>query len=283
MSTVNRIVGLSGPHRGTRAPENAHGKAAPGPRDSKEFMASLAKGLAVLSAFGPSRPAMNLTEAASAAGLSRAAARRVLITLRELGYVDQKGRDFTLTPRILDLGFAYLAILDWVERAEPLLKDLSAQFQEAATAATLHGVDAVVVAHSPAPAWIMTSSMAVGTRLPAFHSALGRIQLGYLDDLEIWRRLRGISIEPYTQSTIVDPAALVERVKADRAQGFSLVDEELENGLRALAVPLIGHDGAPVGAINLSTHAARTTRNELRDHHLPRLKQAAAAISRFLV
>jgi IclR family pca regulon transcriptional regulator len=251
--------------------------------DSKEFMASLAKGLAVLAAFGPSRPSMSLTEAAAVAGLSRAAARRVLLTLCELGYVDQKGRDFTLSPLILDLGFSYLAILSWVERAEPLLKDLSAELQEAATAATLHGSEAVVVAHCPAPAWVMTSLTAVGARVPAFHSALGRIQLGYLDDAEIWRRLRDIRLYPYTPSTIVDPAALVDRVKADRAQGFSLVDEELEKGLRALAVPLVSHNGTLVGAINLSSHAARTTRNELRDRYLPRLQAVATAISSFLV
>lgn len=246
-------------------------------------MASLAKGLAVLAAFGPARPAMSLTEAAAVAGLSRAAARRVLLTLCTLGYVDQKGRDFTLSPRILDLGFSYLAVLPWIERAEPLLKELSVEFQEAATAATLHGAEAVVVAHGPPPAWIMSSSMSVGTRLPAFHSALGRIQLGYLDDDEIWRRLRSTKIESYTPNTIIDPSALVERVKADREQGFSLVDEELERGLRALAVPLVSHGGAVVGAINLSAHSARTTRNELRDLYLPRLKVAAHTISDFLV
>lgn len=252
-------------------------------RDPKEFLGALAKGLAVLSSFGPARPSMSLTEAATVAGLSRAAARRVLLTLCELGYVEQKGRDFSLTPRILDLGFSYLAVLSWVERAEPFLKELSAEFQEAATAATLHGTEAVVVAHSPAPAWIMTSSMSVGTRFPAFHSALGRILLGYLDEAEIWRRAHQARVAPYTSSTIVDLTALVERVRADREQGFSLVDEELENGLRALAVPLVSHGGTLVGAINLTSHAARTTRNELRDRYLPRLKDAAASISRFLV
>jgi IclR family pca regulon transcriptional regulator len=129
----------------------------------------------------------------------------------------------------------------------------------------------------------MTSSMSVGTRFPAFHSALGRIQLGYLDEAEIWRRARQIRIEPYTPSTIVDLTALVNRVMADREQGFSLVDEELEKGLRALAVPLVSHAGVLVGAINLTSHSARTTRNELRDRYLPRLKEAAAAISSFLV
>jgi len=246
-------------------------------------MVSLAKGLAVLTAFGPTRPSMSLTEAATVAGLSRAAARRVLLTLAELGYVEQRGRDFALSPRILDLGFAYLSTLSWIERAEPFLRELSAEFQESATAATLDGTDAVVVAQVSAPAWIMSPAMAVGTRSPAFHSALGRIQLGYLDDKEIWRRLRASRIEQYTPSTITDLGALVERVKADRAQGFSIVDEELERGLRALAVALVARNGTVVGAINLSAHSARTTRNEMRDRYLPRLLEAAESISKFLV
>lgn len=252
-------------------------------RDGKEFMASLAKGLAVLAAFGPARPSMSLTEAAAVAGLSRAAARRVLLTLGELGYVEQHGRDFALSPRILDLGFAYLSILSWVERAEPLLKELSSEFQEAAAAATLHGFEAIVVAQSSAAVWIMSSTTAIGTRQPAFHSALGRIQLGHLDDEEIWKRLRAAVIEQYTPSTITDLGALVERVKSDRAQGFSMVDEELERGLRALAVPLVSRSGTVVGAINLSGHSARTTRNEMRDRYLPRLRETAQTISKFIV
>jgi len=246
-------------------------------------MASLAKGLAVLGAFGESRPAMSLTEAAAVVGLSRAAARRVLLTLAELGYVEQSGRDFTLAPRILELGFGYLSVQSWIARAEPLMKELSAELQESCSAATLHGTEIVFVARVPAPSWIMSPTLAVGTRLPAFHTALGRAQLGFLDEDEIWRRLRSIGVESYTPSTITDLGALVERVKADRTQGFSIVDEELERGLRSLAVPLVKRSGTVVGAINLSAHAGRTTRNEMRDRYLPPLRRAAHRISQFLV
>ncbi|MEX2319385.1 MAG: IclR family transcriptional regulator C-terminal domain-containing protein [Bauldia sp.] len=245
-------------------------------------MASLAKGLAVLGAFSDRLPSMSLTEAAAVAGLSRAAARRVLLTLAELGYVEQNGRDFTLAPRILELGFAYLSIQSWIERAEPLMRQLSNEFQETCNAATLHGSEIVFVARVPAPSWIMSPAIPVGTRLPAFHTSLGRILLGYLPDDDIWNRLRATRIVPYTPSTIVDPSALVERVKADRAQGFSIVDEELERDLRALAVPIQTRNGMPVGAINLAAHASRTTRNEMRDNYLPRLREAAARISQAL-
>ena len=253
-----------------------------GERPGKEFMASLAKGLAVLGAFSDRLPSMSLTEAAVVAGLSRAAARRVLLTLAELGYVEQNGRDFTLAPRILELGFAYLSIQSWIERAEPLMRQLSNEFHEACNAATLHGSEIVFVARIPAPSWIMSPAIPVGTRLPAFHTSLGRILLGYLPEDDIWDRLRATRIVPHTPSTIVDPSALVERVKADRAQGFSIVDEELERDLRALAVPIETRNGTPIGAINLAAHASRTTRNEMRDNYLPRLREAAARISQAL-
>jgi IclR family transcriptional regulator, pca regulon regulatory protein len=251
-------------------------------RPGREFMASLAKGLAVLGAFGEHRPMMSLSEAAAVAGLSRAAARRVLLTLSELGYVTQDGRDFTLAPRILELGFSYLSIQSWIDRAGPLMKQLSDEFQESCSAAILHGTEIVFVGRVSPPSRIMTTSVAIGRRLPAFHTALGRIQLGFLGADEIWKRLKSVHVESFTPSTIIDRAALKERVLADHQQGFSIVDEELERGLRALAVPIVTRSAKNVGAINISAQASRTTRNEMRDLFLPRLTDAARQISQTL-
>lgn len=241
-------------------------------------MASLAKGLAILGGFSGERPTMSLTEAATAAGLSRAAARRALITLVELGYVLQDGRTFTLSPRVLELGFAFLSGQTWIDRAEPLLRALSQDVGETCSAAVLHGTDIVIVSRMPAPNRLMSTVISVGTRLPAFHTALGRVQLGFLRECELWEPLRTMRLEQYTPSTIVQPASLVERIAADHTAGFSLVDEELERGLRALAVPVVTRAGRNVGAINVSVLASRTTRNEMRDHFLPRLKTVAADI-----
>lgn len=245
----------------------------------KEFMASLAKGLAVLRAFGAEHPTMSLTEAAAAVGLSRAAARRVLLTLSELGYVVQSGRDFTLSPLVLELGFSYLSIQTWVEHAEPVMKALSGEQQESCFAAILHGTDIVIVARAPSTTSLMSTTMAVGTRLPAFHTALGRIQLGALSDADIWQRLRAAPPKAYTPNTIIEPSALVERVRADAEQGFSLVDEELERGLRSIAVAVTRRSGAVAGALSISAHASRATRNEMRDRFLPALRAAAARIA----
>ena len=219
-------------------------------------MATLAKGLAVLGLFGKERPAMTLSEAALAANLSRATARRILRTLTELGYVTQDGRQFVLSPNILKLGFAYLSTQSWIEQAQPLLRELSERLGETSSAAILQDTEIVYVARVPARR-IMSSVLAVGSRLPAFHTSLGRIQLGFLDEAEIWRRLKSLGIiDPYTPSTITEPRALFDRVREDRAQGFSIVDEELERGLRSLAVPIVDRCG-PGGGRGESEHACR--------------------------
>jgi IclR family pca regulon transcriptional regulator len=247
----------------------------------KEYMATLAKGLAVLGAFGKQRPTMTLSEAAGAADLSRATARRILRTLTDLGYVEQNGRQFALSPGILRLGFAYLATQSWIEGATPLMKALSERLHESCSAAILQGSEIAYVAHVPTRR-IMSVAVSVGSRLPAFHTAMGRVQLGHLDDAEVWRRLMATRIEPYTPSTITDPQALFDRIRADREQGFAIVDEELERGLRAIAVPIVDHAGQCVAALNLETHSTRTTRNEMRAHFLPELNAVASRIASFV-
>jgi IclR family pca regulon transcriptional regulator len=255
-------------------------KTASGP-DDKEYMATLAKGLAVLGLFGRQRPAMTLSEAALAASISRATARRILRTLTELGYVEQRGRQFSLSPNILQLGFAYLATQNWIERAVPLMKDLSERLHESCSAAILQGTEIVYVARVPTRR-IMSVAVSVGSRLPAFHSSMGRVQLGFLDPSEIWRRLKSVRIEPMTPSTITDLQALFDRIHDDHEQGFSIVDEELERGLRSIAVPVVDRQNQVVAGLNLSTHSTRTTRNEMRDKFLPELRAVAAQISPFV-
>jgi IclR family transcriptional regulator, pca regulon regulatory protein len=249
--------------------------------EDKEFMATLAKGLAVLGCFGKQRPVMTLSQAALAANVSRATARRILRTLAELGYVEQRGREFSLSPNILQLGFAYLATQNWIERAVPLMKDLSERVRESCSAAILQGTEVVYVARVPTRR-IMSVGISVGSRLPAFHTAVGRVQLGFLDPSEVWRRLKSLRLEPMTPSTITDLQALFERIRDDHAQGFSIVDEELERGLRAIAVAIVDRQGEVVAALNLSTHSTRVTRNEMRDRFLPELRAVAARIAPFV-
>lgn len=252
------------------------------PVEDKEFMTTLAKGLAVLGSFDKERPTMTLSQAAQTAGLSRATARRILRTLTQLGYVIQKGRDFALSSGILKLGYAYLATQNWIEQASGLMRQLSEEFHESCSAAILDGTEIVYVARIPAGR-IISGTIAVGTRLPAFHTALGRIQLGFLDSAELWRRLKALRVDAFTPSTITDPQALFDRVREDHAQGFAIVDEELERGLRSIAVPIVDRNGQAVAALNLSTHSTRTTRNEMRNAFLPDLRSAAERISASII
>ncbi len=245
-------------------------------------MATLAKGLTVLGAFGEQRPSMTLSEAAAASGLTRAAARRVLRTLAGLGYVAQDGRAFSLAPRILELGFAYLSTQTWIDRAAPPMKELSHALQESCSAAILQGPEIVYVARMPAPHRIMSTTIAVGTRLTAFYTSLGRVQLGYLAEDDLRARLAAAPTIRPTPRTIVDPEQLLARIRDDHAHGYSIVDEELEQGLRSVAVPIVTRAGVNVGAINLSAHASRTNPADLRDRFLPRLAEVAATISRTL-
>jgi IclR family pca regulon transcriptional regulator len=237
----------------------------------REFMSTLAKGLKVLASFGEHQPTLTLSEAAALVGLSRAAARRVLRTLTSLGYVVQHGRKFALAPRVLELGFGFLATQSWIDLVEPHMKALSQTVDESCSAAVLQGVEIVYVARMPAPYRLLSTTLTVGTRLPAFHTSLGRVQLGFLDEAELWTRLRSIRLAPYTPSTIVHPSALIERIQSDHEQGFSIVDEELERALRSIAVAILTRSGRTVGAINVSSNAARMTRVELRERVLPQL------------
>jgi IclR family transcriptional regulator, pca regulon regulatory protein len=256
----------------SRAPEPARG------RPDKEFMTTLAKGLAVIRTFGVERPSLTLSEAANEVGLSRAAARRVLRTLAELGYVEQNGREFSLAPRVLELGFAYLAGQSWIDRALAPMKALSEEVAESCSASVLQGSEIVYVARVQTRR-IMTSAIAVGTRLSAWHTSMGRIQLGFITETELWRRLRAARIEAFTANTITDVSALFERITEDHARGFSIVDEELEKGLRSISVALVDRLGRPIGAIDVSAHSNRTTRNEMRERFLPGLRNIASQLA----
>jgi IclR family transcriptional regulator, pca regulon regulatory protein len=251
------------------------------PDGDRELMTTLAKGLTVMRAFSGERAAMTLSETAAAAELTRATARRILRTLTALGYVAQNGRQFSLTPRVLELGFGYLSSQSWIDQALPLMKDLGADVRESCSMAILQDTDIVYVSRVPTSR-IMSVAVTVGSRLPAFHTSLGRAQLGFVDEGEVWRRIMSLRLEPYTTNTIVEPQALLDRIKADREQGFSIVDEELERGLRSIAVPVVDRRGAAVAGLNVSTNSTRITRNHMRDHFLPKLREASEQISSFI-
>jgi IclR family transcriptional regulator, pca regulon regulatory protein len=246
------------------------------PRNS-DFVQSLDRGLAVIKAFGPDRERLSLSEVARATGLTRAATRRFLLTLVKLGYVRNDGREFSLRPRVLELGYAYLSGLGMPEVAAPHLEELVAKVRESSSISVLDGDHIVYVARVPTKR-IMTVSISVGTRFPAYATSMGRVLLAGMsrDDLE--RYLAEADLAPITARTVTDPVRLREIVSDVASQGYAIVDQELEEGLRAIAAPIHGADGAVIAAINLSAHASRVSMAAMRADLLPALQDTARRI-----
>jgi IclR family transcriptional regulator, pca regulon regulatory protein len=252
--------------------------AAPGRTRETQSVQSLERGLAVLQVFSREHPAPTLSEVARLAGTTRATARRILLTLERLGHVRSDGRRFSLTPRVLALGWAYLSSLNLWEIAQPLMEDLVEETGESCSAATLDLPDIVYVARVPTRR-IMSITLGVGTRLPAHATSMGRVLLAGMRDEELDAFLQTTTFEPLTERTITDPARLRAEIDEVRAQGWALVDQELELGLRSVAAPVHGSDGRTVAALNVSAAASRVPLEQLRDEFLPALLRTADAVS----
>jgi IclR family transcriptional regulator, pca regulon regulatory protein len=246
------------------------------PRNS-DHVQSLTRGLAVIRAFDGEHRELTLSEVSRATGLTRAAARRFLLTLVELGYVRQDGTRFSLRARVLELGFAYLSSLTLPELAGPHMEALVAALNESSSVSVLDDLDVVYVARVPTRR-IMSITLAVGTRLPAYATSMGRVLLAGLPDDELEERLARIEVRPLTARTVRDHAELRRALDQVRRQGFAVVDQELEQGLRSAAVPIHDASGAVVAALNVSVHASRATMAELRSRFVPPAREAATAI-----
>jgi len=250
---------------------------------ASDFVRALAKGLAVIEAFDARSPAMTLSDVARKTGMSRGTARRLLLTLVELGYAGFDGKNFSLRPRVLNLGFAYLNSQTVWQLAQPYMVELVEKVHESCSVSVLDGTDIVYVARVPTAARIMSINLGIGTRLPAFATSMGRILLAGLPNEEIQRLLAQVSPLPrYTAKTITEPDALLREIEQVRRQGWALVDQELEQGLRSVAVPILDCVGSPIAALNVGTHASRWTIQKLTQDALPLLKQTAARISTLL-
>ena len=241
------------------------------------FVRSFERGLAVIRCFDADHPARTLSEVAQTCDLTRAAARRLLLTLADLGYVHQDGRLFRLTPRVLELGYSYLAGYTLPQIAEPHLEQLVAQVRESSSLCVLDGEDIVYVARVPTRR-IMTASITVGTRFPAHVTSVGRVILARLPEEEVEVRLARAELKPLTARTITSPDALRAELRRVRRQGYAIVDQELEEGLRSVAAPVRQPDGEVVAGVNIAVHAGRTSVDSIRANLLPHLLATVARI-----
>lgn len=244
-----------------------------------DFVQSLQRGLAVIRAFDGDASGLTTSDVARSVGLTRAAARRFLLTLAELGYVRVEGRVFRLTPRVLELGRAYLATLTLPELAGPHLSAFVASVRESSSVAVLDGGDIVYIGQVAAKR-VLSVSVTVGGRDPAFATSLGRVLLAAQGDGWLDAYVEGLELRPMTKWTIVDRAKLRAELRRVNRQGWALVDQELEEGLRALAVPIRDEEGRVVAAANVALHASRWSVESIRSSLLPQLQAAAGAIER---
>ena len=242
-----------------------------------DYVQSLDRGLSVIRAFDASRPELALSDVARETGLTRATARRFLLTLVRLGYVRQDGNRFSLRPRVLELGYSYLSALSLPELAQPHMETLVAQVNESSSIAVLDDTEIVYVVRVPTSR-IMSITIAVGTRLPAYPTSMGRVLLAALDPEALDERLARMEIRSLTPTTVADVERLRRQLDRVRAQGWAAVDQELEQGVRSVAVPIRDAAGAVSAALNVSVHASRMTMPTLRKQVLPQLLQTAAAI-----
>lgn len=247
----------------------------------RDTMGGLAKGLSVIETFTAERPRQSIAEVSAASGLDRATARRCLLTLAHLGYADYDGKYFTLTPRVLRLGTACLAAMPLPQMVQPWLDRLSEELGESSSVSILDADEIVYVARA-AQRRVMSIALMPGSRLPAYCTSMGRVLLAALPEAEAMRRLHLNPLAARTPLTLTDPDAVMGAVRRARERGHAVIDQEVELGLRSIAVPLLNARGVTVAALNLGlpTHAGDA--EALVARYLPPLERVQGEIRKIL-
>jgi IclR family transcriptional regulator, pca regulon regulatory protein len=243
----------------------------------RDLMGGFAKGLKVLEAFGPDRQRLSITDASDLSGLDRATARRCLLTLAELGYADYDGKFFSLTPKILRIGHAWLSATPLPVLLQPHLDQLSERVGHSASASILDNTEIVYIARA-AQKRVMSINLMPGSRLPAYSASMGRVLLAALSDAEVGAILQASPLTANTPRTITDPRLLKEEIAKVRQQGYAVIDQELEIGLCSIAIPVRNDRGRVVAAINVGAPAAILPAADLPSQCLPAMLEMQARL-----
>jgi IclR family pca regulon transcriptional regulator len=247
------------------------------------FMTSLARGLAVIRGFSQQRRRLSIAQLSLRTGIPRAAVRRCLYTLEKLGYVgSEDDRTFALRPQILALGHAYLSSVPLVTAAQPILDQISAATHESCSIAIMDGDDILYVARSSSSTRIMSIDLGIGSRLPAHCTSMGRVLLAGLPRDDLAAYLRRVKLTPFTARTLVSRDRFGETIEEIREKGYAVVDQELEIGLRSIAVPISDYRARVAAAINISVQAPRVSVSEMERSLLPPLRKAAEELGMLL-
>ncbi|MBY5367418.1 IclR family transcriptional regulator [Rhizobium leguminosarum] len=242
-----------------------------------DFVSGFARGLKVIEAFGETRQRLSIAEAAKLTELDRATVRRLLLTLAELGYADYDGKFFTLTPKILRLGHAYLSATPLPALLQPHLDQLSERAGQSASASVLDGTEIVYIARA-SQRRVMSINLTTGSRLPAYCASMGRVLLAALAESQARAILARSELKQNTPNTKTDPDELIAEFRRVRAEGYAIIDQELEIGLCSIAVPIDNDRGETVAAINIGAPAALVPAAEMKERYLPLLKETQAAL-----
>lgn len=243
-----------------------------------DFVQSLARGLLVIRSFDEDQRRQTLSDVARRTNLNRATARRLLLTLTDLGYMRLEDRHFSLSPSVLQLGYAYIAALGARAIAQPYLESLGATVDESCSMTVLDGSEVVYVARVPTKRFF-SLTLGVGSRLPAHVTSMGRVIMADLSDEEVDEILASSDLEPLTEKTLTDPVLIKAEMQKAKSQGWYLLDEELELGIRAVAAPVFDESGRVTAAVNVSTTVARTSVQEIHENILPALLATVKEIS----
>jgi IclR family pca regulon transcriptional regulator len=243
------------------------------------YMTSLERGLAVLQAFSQERRVLTTSQVSQRTGIPRAAVRRCLYTLAKLGFVaEEDNRLFSLRPRVLKLGHAYLATTPMAHAAQPVLRHISSTLNESSSVAILDGDEILYIARA-STARIMSIDLHIGSRLPAYCTSMGRVLLADFSADALEAYLDRTKLVQYTPRTIISREGLRDTLDSVRQNGYALVDQELEIGLRSIAVPIYGADGRAVAALNVGVQAARVSTAEMESRVLPVLREGAQELA----
>lgn len=247
----------------------------------RDRMSGLAKGLAVVETFTAERPRQSIAEVAAACGLDRATARRCLLTLAHEGYADYDGKFFTLTPRVLRLGSGCLASMPLPRLIQPMLDSLSEEISESTSVSILDASEIVYVARA-AQRKVMSIGLMPGSRLPAYCTSMGRVLLAALPEAEAKERLGPSALPARTARTLTDPQAIIAELARVRAQGYAIIDQEVEAGLRSIAVPLKNVHNHTIAALNVGVAATVPAMTDLVERLLPALNRVATDVRAIL-
>lgn len=273
---------MRGTQRSKPAPGPVRSSVATSQSGNPDFVLSLARGLQVIESFEGQQEGRSIVEIAQSTDLSRAAIRRILLTLELLGYVERSRQVYWLRTQILRLGFSFLSSSSVVEAARPVLEQISERLHESSSMSMLDGDQIVYVARSAASR-ILAAGLSVGSRLPAYCTSMGRVLLASLPDEKLQAYLRAVKPKAYTPKTITRLTELKKAILQVRKNGYAIVDEELESGLRSIAVPVSTRNNQVVAAINVGTHVARVDRATLVHECLPTLQEGACTLRNVLI